>query len=94
MLPGLIALGVVVGFVFQAILLARTRIDVGEVRIVGFVVVAAGVLGGKLWFLAQHLRTWRESLRIGWCIQGALVGATALGVVALGLRRTDQPETG
>lgn len=82
----LVALGVVIGFVFQGILLARTSIDVGELRAVSVGVVAAGVLGGKVWYVAQHLREWRRSIRIGWCIQGALVGATMVGIVALALR--------
>ena len=83
----LVTLGVIIGFIFQGILLARTSFDVGEVRNVSFGVVAAGVLGGKLWYVAQHLRTWRRSIRVGWCIQGALVGATAVGIAALALLR-------
>lgn len=79
----LVTLGVVIGFVLQGILLARTQVSVAEVRTLSFVVVAAGVLGGKLWYIALNLRGWRQSLRVGWCIQGALTGATAVGIVGL-----------
>jgi phosphatidylglycerol:prolipoprotein diacylglycerol transferase len=82
---GLVALGVVIGFVFQAILLPREHIAFSTVLPVSLVAVLAGVVGGKLWFIALHLRTWRAMRGDGFCIQGALVGAVAVGVGAVAL---------
>lgn len=49
--------------------------------------MVAGVLGGKVCYLALNLRSWRHSLRVGWCIQGALTGATVVGIAGLTLLR-------
>lgn len=82
---GLVALGVAIGFVFQAALLPREHIAFSTVLPVSLLAVVAGVTGGKLWFIALHWRTWRASPGDGFCIQGALVGAVAVGTGALAL---------
>lgn len=82
---GLVALGVVIGFIFQALLLPREGLAFGTVLPVSLLAVVAGVAGGKLWFIALNWRTWRTSLGDGFCIQGALAGAVAVGVGVVAL---------
>ena len=82
---GLVTLGVVIGFVFQAELLPRQHLAVGTVFPVSLLAVLSGVVGGKVWYIALNLRTWRRAPQDGWCIQGALVGASALGTLAVTL---------
>ena len=82
---GLVALGVIVGVVSQALLLAHQHLSVGTVLPLSLLAVAAGIAGGKLWFIALNLRTWRAAPEDGFCIQGALVGATAIGGAAVAL---------
>lgn len=82
---GLVTLGVVIGFVFQAQLLPREHLAVGTVLPISLLAVVSGVVGGKVWYIALNRRTWRATPQDGWCIQGALVGATAVGVVAVAL---------
>jgi phosphatidylglycerol:prolipoprotein diacylglycerol transferase len=74
----LCVIGVLVGLVLQALLLARAHYPL--LRPVGFSVaaVAAGVAGGKTWYGAVH--QWRKW--DGWCIQGFVAGA-ALVVAAV-----------
>ncbi|MEO8899849.1 MAG: prolipoprotein diacylglyceryl transferase family protein [Candidatus Dormibacter sp.] len=78
----LVALGVVIGFLFQGRLLPREHVDPGRVFLVSLMVVAAGSLGGKLWFIGL-----RRSLHGVWCdgmcIQGALVGAAVVMIAGL-----------
>ena len=77
----LCVIGVLIGLVLQALLLARAHYPL--LRPVGFSVaaVAAGVAGGKTWYGAVH--QWRKW--DGWCIQGFVAGAAlvvAAGAVA------------
>jgi phosphatidylglycerol:prolipoprotein diacylglycerol transferase len=82
---GLVTLGVVIGFVFQAWLLPREHLAVDTVLPISLLAILAGAVGGKLWYIALNLRTWRRSPQEGWCIQGALVGATGVGIAAAAL---------
>ena len=82
---GLIALGVVIGFVFQALLLGRVHLSVGSVLPISLLAVFAGVVGGKIWYIALNPHTWRAAPQDGFCIQGALAGASAVGVIAVAL---------
>jgi phosphatidylglycerol:prolipoprotein diacylglycerol transferase len=82
---GLVALGIAIGFIFQALLLPREGLAFGTVLPVSLLAVVAGVTGGKLWFIALNWRTWRTAIGDGFCIQGALVGAVAVGVGAFAL---------
>ncbi|MHB8487592.1 MAG: prolipoprotein diacylglyceryl transferase [Candidatus Dormibacteria bacterium] len=79
----LVALGVLIGFLFQAWLLPRQHVAFGTVVPISLLAVVAGIVGGKAWYVALNLRTWRRALRDGFCIQGALVGATAVGIAAI-----------
>jgi len=80
----LVALGVVVGFLFQARLLPHERVATGGVFLVSLLMVAAGIIGAKLWFIALQ-RTWHGVWRDGMCIQGALVGAAVVGLGSMAL---------
>lgn len=87
-LPGswllLVGLGVVVGFLFQALLLPREQAGSGGALLVSLLMVAAGFLGAKVWFVGlRHTLhgVWRDGL----CIQGALVGAAVVGIAAMAL---------
>lgn len=82
---GLVALGVVLGFVFQGALLPRQNLAVGTVLPISLLAAVSGVIGGKVWYIALNLRTWRQTPQDGFCIQGALVGATAVGTLAVTL---------
>ena len=82
---GLVTLGVVIGFVFQAVLLPRQHLRIGTVLPVSLLAVVSGVVGGKVWYIALNLRTWRRTPQDGWCIQGALVGAAAVGTLVVTL---------
>lgn len=82
---GLVALGVIIGFVFQAKLLLYEHIAVGRTMTVSLLAVSAGLVGAKLWYLALGRRPWRESLSSGWCIQGFLLGAAVVEISALAI---------
>jgi phosphatidylglycerol---prolipoprotein diacylglyceryl transferase len=74
----LCVLGVLVGLVLEALLLAGAHYPL--LRPVGFSVaaVAAGVAGGKTWYGAVH--QWRKW--DGWCIQGFVAGAAVVVAAA------------
>jgi phosphatidylglycerol---prolipoprotein diacylglyceryl transferase len=80
----LVALGVVVGFLFQGRVLPHERVASGGVFLVSLLMVAAGIVGAKLWFIALS-RTWHGVWRNGMCIQGALVGAVVVGLASMTL---------
>lgn len=81
----LVALGVVIGFLFQGRLLPYEHVASGRVFLISLLMVAAGVVGAKLWFIALK-RSLRGVWRDGMCIQGALVGAAIVGLGALSLQ--------
>jgi phosphatidylglycerol:prolipoprotein diacylglycerol transferase len=82
---GLVVLGIVIGLVLQALLLAHDHVDVGRVLTASLLAVALGLVGAKLWYLALHPREWREAIRLGWCIQGFLVGVAVVTTLSLGI---------
>lgn len=82
---GLVTLGVVLGFLLQTVMVGRRHIDSGRVLILSLLTIAAGIAGGKLWYLALQ-RAWRP-LRDGWCIQGALAGGAVAYVTGLAVLR-------
>ena len=84
----LVTLGVVIGFIFQGALLPHARIASSSVFLISLLAVAAALLGAKTWYVALNLRSWRTALtHEGWCIQGALVGATVVGIGILAVQR-------
>lgn len=82
---GLVALGVAIGIIIQALLLPHAELAFSTVLPVSLLAVVAGVAGGKLWYIALNWRTWRRAVGDGFCIQGALTGAVAVGVGAVAL---------
>ncbi len=81
----LVTLGVVVGLLMQHSLAAHEHVAPGRVLIASLLAVAAGLVGAKLWYLALHLRSWREFGADGWCIQGFLLGAAVALAAATAL---------
>jgi len=75
---GLVALGIIIGLVLQSLILAREDIGTSRALIASLLAVAAGLIGAKLWYLALHPREWRTAIRLGWCIQGFLLGVAAV----------------
>ena len=81
--PGLVGLGVLVGLVLQALLLARAHINVPLATGISLGASIIGYVAAKIWYLAlhhQHLRTFRQA---GACIQGFLVGGIGTMVLAV-----------
>jgi phosphatidylglycerol:prolipoprotein diacylglycerol transferase len=85
---GLIAVGIVVGAILHARLLARLSIPVGSVLLMDLVAAVAGLVGAKLWYLVQRPRSARhESIGEGWTVDGFVlaVPAVAAGLLLLNL---------
>jgi phosphatidylglycerol:prolipoprotein diacylglycerol transferase len=76
----LISLGTLVGLVLEALLLITHHYDAVRPLLFSLAAVAAGALGGKLWYIAVQ----RGRQRDGFCIQGFIAGA-AVVVVAVAL---------
>jgi len=76
--PGLVGLGVLAGLALQAALLARARLPWVPALVFSLYAVAAGLAGAKAWYIAVH----RGRKLGGWCIQGFVAGAAALGAAA------------
>lgn len=80
----LIAIGVVVGALVQAALLARANISVGLGLVVDLLALVSGLLLAKLWYLAlRPRRSWRQSIGEGWTVDGLLFASPAVGAAAL-----------
>jgi phosphatidylglycerol:prolipoprotein diacylglycerol transferase len=82
-LDRLVTLGVVIGFVVQALLLGRQHVAFGTVLPLSLLAVLSGVVGAKAWYITLNPHTWHAAPQEGWCIQGGLVGATAVGAIAV-----------
>jgi len=82
---GLVVLGIVIGLVVQSLLLGREHVQAGRVLTASLLAVASGLVGAKLWYLALHPHDWREAIRLGWCIQGFLLGVAAVTTVRLAI---------
>lgn len=83
----LVTLGVVVGLLMQHPLAAHEHVAPGQVLTASLLAVVAGLVGAKLWYLALHIRSWREVGADGWCIQGFLLGAALALTTATALMR-------
>ena len=75
----LVALGMAVGFTFEAAVLGHHRLPVGQAITLSLGVTVLGIGGAKAWYAALHGRL------DGWCIQGFLLAAAVGGVAALAL---------
>lgn len=76
-------LGISASFVIQSRLLDRLGGSVGGGLLVSFLALLAGVAGAKVWHMVLQAKPWRESIRIGWSVDGFLVVAPLVAVVAL-----------
>jgi phosphatidylglycerol:prolipoprotein diacylglycerol transferase len=78
---GLVTLGVLMGYVAQWFMLTREHVNLGAARLAGLAIIAAGLLSGKLYYaVVNRGRRRQESWTVGWCLQGALAGATVVGI--------------
>ena len=75
-----VAVGILLALAVEGMLTARSGGAVATVLATSFLAVLVGIAGAKLWYVVLHRRD--RSLN-GWCIQGLLVGVTA--VIALGV---------
>jgi phosphatidylglycerol:prolipoprotein diacylglycerol transferase len=80
---GLVGLGVLVGVLVQAALLARYDIPLLSVLTVDLVAVLSGLLGAKLLYVALRPRSWRQSIGEGWSVDGFLVVMPIVALAAL-----------
>lgn len=80
---GLIAVGVLVGALVQTALLAGDNIPAAPVLAVDLLALLSGLLAAKAWYVAQRPRAWRQRMGEGWSVDGLLVGAPLVAVVAL-----------
>jgi phosphatidylglycerol---prolipoprotein diacylglyceryl transferase len=74
----LVSLGVLAGLGLEALLLAASHYPVLRPVLLSAAAVAAGIAGGKAWFIAVH-RGWKFD---GWCIQGFITGVAAVVAAA------------
>lgn len=79
----LAVLGIVASFVVQAMLLDRLGAPVGGGLFATFLAIVAGIAGAKLWHMVLQARPWRDSIRQGWSVDGFLVTAPLVAIVAV-----------
>lgn len=72
---GFIAAGVALALAMQGRLVSQRGVDGGAVLTTSLLAVLAGIVGAKLWYLADRAGRDRSSGAAGWCIQGFLTGA-------------------
>lgn len=81
---GLIGLGVAVGAVVQAQLLAGSNVPGGPALLVDLLALVSGLVLAKMWYLALRPRSsWRQFIGEGWSVDGLLLAAPAVGAAAL-----------
>jgi len=82
----LVLSGFAVTLAVQAVLLSRMHIDVTSSLLVMLVASLAGLVGAKLWFVAQQPRPVQRGLPTqGLCIQGFLLGTGITAAAGLAL---------
>jgi phosphatidylglycerol---prolipoprotein diacylglyceryl transferase len=82
----LVALGVLVGLAVEALLLNSRHYAILEPLLISAGAVAAGIAGGKAWYIAVQ----RGRKFDGWCVQGFITGA-AIVVAAAAFARPGVP---
>ena len=87
--PTLVSLGVVVALATQAVLASRAGLPENRVLLVSLVASLVGLVGAKLYFLAEHRGRAQPVLSAGMCIQGFVIGAIA--TIILGAFVVDVP---
>jgi len=84
--PALVLSGFAVTLALQAVLLGRVHVDVPSSLLVMLVASLAGLIGAKLWFVAQQRRPVQRGLPTqGLCIQGFLLGTAVTAAAGLAL---------
>lgn len=81
--PALGTLGILVALIAQSAYIARASLSVGSSLAVSLLALAFGLIGAKVWYAVLHPGPWRQSLMGGWSVDGFLVIAPAVAVVAL-----------
>ena len=79
--PALAIVGFLVALGSQAAILAREHIDAGSSLAASVIALVAGLIGAKLWYAILHPD--ESILRGGWAVDGFLVVAPLVAVVAL-----------
>jgi phosphatidylglycerol:prolipoprotein diacylglycerol transferase len=83
--PGIYLALAIVGFLValgsQAAILARGQIDVGSSLAASVIALLAGLIGAKLWYAVLHPE--ESIIKGGWAVDGFLVVAPLVAVVAL-----------
>lgn len=78
--PSLVAVGILVALVVQALLADRAGLAQGRVLAASALAVVLGGIGAKVWYLAQRRpgASWN-----GWCIQGFVLAVVVVGVAVV-----------
>jgi phosphatidylglycerol:prolipoprotein diacylglycerol transferase len=82
--PALISLGVIVGVLVQATLLAEAHVGLEHALMIDGLALGAGLIGAKLWYVALKPQSWRKRMSEGWSVDGLLVAAPVAGIAAVG----------
>ncbi len=80
---GLAIVAVVVALVTQAMLVARENISVGGSLAASLLAIVFGLAAAKLWHAALHPGPLRQALLGGWSVDGFLLVAPVVAIVAL-----------
>ncbi len=84
--PALVLSGFAVTLALQAVLLGRVQIDVPSSLLVMLLASLGGLVGAKLWFVAQQPHPVQRGLPTqGLCIQGFLLGTAITAAAGLAL---------
>ena len=75
-------IAIVTAITIIAVLLAREGVSVASSLTVSLLALVSGLAGAKLWYAVLHPGPWRRSLG-GWSVDGFLVVAPVVAVVAL-----------
>lgn len=81
--PALVGLGVLVGAIVHAALLAHHGVPVAPALAVNVVALLSGLLGAKVLYVALRHRPWRQSIGEGWSVDGFLVVMPAVAFAGL-----------
>ena len=80
---GLIGIGILVGALVHAAILARANVSVSQALLVDLLAVLLGLLGAKLLYVVLHRPSWRRSIGEGWSVDGFLLVTPGVAGAAL-----------
>ena len=87
LIPGswiaLVALGALVGFLVQLLMIRASGADSSALVLVDLIAVASGIVGAKLWFLAGASG---RAVSHGWSVQGLVAAVVLIAPLILRLR--------